>query len=277
MASDVIFSLQQVSFAYPAGTQALADISFDIRRGESVAIAGANSSGKSTLLKLLDGLLFATSGTVVALGTPLTETAVETPPFCREFRRQVGLLFQNPDVQLFNPTTREELAFGPLQLEVSEKETERRVADIAHLVGIEHLLDRSPASLSSGEKRLVALASLLTCAPRVLLLDEPTAGLDPRNQRWLIDFLKELRADGVTLVIASHDLSFVFDTSDRAVILSEDHRLAADGPAHKVLADADLLLDVNLIHEHTHRHGDAFHTHLHRHDPSHKHPHDTNP
>ena len=218
--------------------------------------------------------MFATSGTVSALNTALSEDIVETPPFSKQFRREIGFLFQNPDVQLFNSTVHEELAFGPLQLGFTEKETNQRIADTAHLVGVEHLLARSPAQLSAGEKKLVAFAGLLTCAPKVLLLDEPTAGLDPRAQHWLAEFLIELRSNGVTLVIATHDLSFVFEVADRVLVLSEDHRLIADGPVKTVLSDADLLLGANLIHEHVHRHGDSFHRHLHTHAGGHEHMHE---
>jgi len=270
---EVLFSIRDASYAYPGGGEAICRLSFEICYGEAVAILGANGSGKSTLLRLLDGLIFPTSGVIAAMGTDLTERSIRREPFAARFRQSVGFLFQNPDVQLFNPTVREELAFGPLQLGLPSEEIERRTADKAHLLGIEKLLDRSPAHLSSGEKKLVALASLLTCEPCVLLMDEPSAGLDPRNQRWLMEFLKEIHSEGTTLIIASHDLSFVFEVAERALVLSEDHRLAADGPILDVLGDLNLLLGANLIHEHTHRHGDRFHAHLHSHVKEHEHEH----
>jgi len=245
--SEIIFDLNHVDYRYPGGAVALRDITFSAAAGERLAIIGANGSGKSTLLHLLDGLYFADSGTVDAFGVTLTETAVETPPFAREFRRRVGFLFQNSDAQLFCARVDEELAFGPLQLRLSREEIERRVADVLRFVGIEHLRERSPQQLSEGEKKKVALASILTCGPRVLLLDEPSAGLDPRTQDWLVEFLGALHDAGITLVEASHDLNFVADTADRALVLSEDHRLVRDAPVTQVLSDCDLLASVNLI------------------------------
>jgi len=245
--SEIIFDLNHVDYRYPGGAVALRDIAFSVAAGERLAIIGANGSGKSTLLHLLDGLYFADSGTVSALGAVLSETAVETPPFSREFRRRVGFLFQNSDAQLFCARVDEELAFGPLQLRLPHDEIERRVADSLRLVGIEHLRQRSPQQLSEGEKKKVALAGILTCGPRVLLLDEPSAGLDPRTQDWLVEFLGALHDAGITLIEASHDLEFVADTADRALVLSEDHRLVRDAPVTQVLSECDLLASVNLI------------------------------
>jgi len=197
----------------------------------------------------------------------------ETPPFAREFRQKVGLLFQNPDAQLFCPTVEEELAFGPLQLGLPEEQIERRVSDVLTLVGIEPLRHRSPQSLSGGEKKKVALAALLTCGPRVILMDEPSASLDPRTQQWLARFLQTLQSRGVTLILSSHDLGFVAETTDRALILSEDHRLVYDGPVAAALRDLDLLLSVNLIHAHAHAHNGLIHPHPHLHEIWHNHPH----
>lgn len=245
--SAIIFDLKHVDYRYPSGAVALSDVTFRVAAGERLAIIGANGSGKSTLLHLLDGLYFADSGTVSALGAVLSETAVETPSFSREFRRRVGFLFQNSDAQLFCARVDEELAFGPLQLRLPREEVERRVADVLRFVGIEHLHERSPQQLSEGEKKKVALASILTCGPRVLLLDEPSAGLDPRTQDWLAEFLGALHDAGITLVEASHDLGFVADTADRALVLSEDHRLVRDARVTQALSDCDLLASVNLI------------------------------
>jgi cobalt/nickel transport system ATP-binding protein len=244
---EIIFDLNHVDYRYPSGSVALRDITFSVAAGERIAVIGANGSGKSTLLHLLDGLYFANNGTVAAFGATLTEAAVETPPFSRDFRRQAGFLFQNSDAQLFSARVDEELAFGPLQLRLAPEEIERRVSDILKLLRIEHLRERSPQQLSEGEKRKVALASILTCGPRVLLLDEPSAGLDPRTQDWLVEFLRSLHDAGITLIEASHDLDFVADTADRALVLSEDHRLVRDAQVTHVLADCDLLASVNLI------------------------------
>jgi cobalt/nickel transport system ATP-binding protein len=138
---------------------------------------------------------------------------------------------------------------------------------------IEHLRDRSPQGLSGGEKKKVALASVIACGPRVILLDEPSAGLDPRTQQWLIELMGMLHKSGVTLITSSHDLAFVAEVSDRALILSDDHRLVHDGPVRDALADLDLLLSANLIRTHAHRHDGATHAHPHLHEALHEHGH----
>jgi len=255
----------------------LSEIDFSVKAGECVALLGANASGKSTLLHLLDGLYFPTQGSVAAFGRELTEESVETPPFSREFRQQVGFLFQNSDAQLFCTTVEDELAFGPLQLRLPAGEVETRVLDTLRLFGIEHLRARSPQTLSGGEKKKVALASIITCGPRVILADEPSAGLDPRTQAWLTEFVVLLKRSGVTLIAASHDLSFVAETADRALILSEDHRLVYDGTVRDALSDLDLLLSVNLIHAHAHLHDGTVHVHPHLHEAWHDHEHELGP
>ena len=248
-------------------------IGFSVSEGESIAILGANASGKSTLLHLLDGLYFANKGSVHAFGTLLTEDSVETLPFSRQFRQGVGFLFQNSDAQLFCATVEEELAFGPMQLRLSEDQVERRVSDVLSMFGIEHLRKRSPQTLSGGEKKKVALAAIITCGPKVILLDEPSTGLDPRTQQWLTEFLIELNKSGVTLITSSHDLSFVAEVADRALILSEEHKLLKDGSVKEILSDLDLLLSANLIHAHAHRHNGEVHEHPHFHEAWHEHSH----
>ncbi len=266
-----VFEIDHVSFGYESGRACLDDVSFTVRFGERVALAGANGSGKTTLLHILDGLLFPGAGRVLFDGAVLSEEALEESDLGPRFRRSVGLLFQNSDAQLFCPTVEEELAFGPLQTGMSRDEIGRRMSDTADLLGITALLNRSPLQLSAGEKKTVALASLLTMAPGVLLLDEPTAGLDPRSQSRLVDLLAELNEAGLTLVTATHDLVLLPHLADRLIVLDEDHRLAADGPVGEIMEDEPLLESVNLIHEHRHRHGSIVHSHPHRHGHSHGH------
>jgi cobalt/nickel transport system ATP-binding protein len=242
-----VFKLENVCFEYAESVPALQGISLDVHEGESIALLGANASGKSTLLQLMDGLCFASSGSIKAFGTTLSEQSVEAPPFMHLFRQNVGFLFQNPDAQLFSSTVWEELAFGPVQMGLPKEDIERRVRDVLLMVGIEKLAKRAPQTLSGGEKKKVALASILTCAPKVILLDEPGAGLDPRTQEWLAEFILRLKASGVTLVLASHDLGLVAEVSDRTLVLSEDHRLLFDGSTLLALADQELLLSANLI------------------------------
>jgi cobalt/nickel transport system ATP-binding protein len=263
------FALSGVAHAYGSGMCALTDIDLVIEAGQHVAVVGANGSGKSTLLKMLDGLVFCDSGTVTAFGRPLTEDALQDPDFRREFRSRVGFVFQDADVQLFCNTVFDELAFGPLQLGLGPDEVRARVAEVADALRIGKLLDRAPYTLSGGEKKRVAIASVLTMRPEVLLMDEPTNALDPRSQVWLLDVLREWKLAGRTVVVATHDLSAAAESCERMVVLSEDHRIVADGTPDEVLARRDLLLSVNLIHEHEHRHDDARHTHGHAHGHAH--------
>lgn len=259
------FVLSGVRHEYQAGIVALEGIDLIIERGQQVAVVGANGSGKSTLLRLLDGLAFPTSGTVTAFGHPLTERAIEEPRFRREFRSRVGFVFQDADVQLFNPTVFDELAFGPLQLGLPEDGVRERVSKTAEALRISKLLDRAPYTLSGGEKKRVAIASVLTMQPDVLLMDEPTNALDPRSQVWLLEVLADRKVAGCTAVLATHDLSAAAEACDRMVVLSEDHSIVADGTPAEVLAQSDLLLEVNLIHEHAHRHDITEHEHPHEH------------
>ena len=261
------FELRGVAHAYKAGGTALAGLDLTIAPGEHVAVVGANGTGKSTLLKLLDGLVFASAGEVRAFGAPLTEDALEDPAFRRAFRSRVGFVFQDADVQLFCSDAFDELAFGPLQLGLPEEEVRRRVAAAAEELHIEKLLDRPPYTLSGGEKKRVAIASVITMRPQVLLLDEPTNALDPRSQVWLLDLLDEWRREGRTVVMATHDLSAAAEAADRIVVMSEEHTVVADGTPEEVLTQHALLLEVNLIHEHTHRHASTAHRHAHAHGP----------
>lgn len=260
-----VFSLRNVSYSYGNGSPVLKDLNLDFPAGERTVVVGANGTGKSTLLSLLDGLVFPASGAVVAFGTSLSEKALEDPVFSREFRKRVAFVFQNPDVQLFSSTVWDEIAFGPLQLGFSGPEITRTVENLLATLRIVELRDRAPHTLSDGQKKKVAIASSLATGPDVLLLDEPTNGLDPRTQVWLIELLDELFREGKTIITATHDLSIAGDIADRAIVFSEDHSVAADGRFSDIIANEDLLLEVNLIHEHAHRHGESAHVHRHGH------------
>lgn len=255
------FDLEAVSFAFAGGPPVLSDLTLAIERGETVALLGANGSGKSTFLKLLGGLLFPSAGKIRAFGEALTERALRDEAASQAFRRRVGFVFHNADAQLFSATVRDEIAFGPLHLGLGREEVERRTLDVAAMLSIDRLLERAPFRLSAGEKRRVALACVLSIGPEVLLLDEPTSGLDPRTQRWLAEMLVTLRRAGKTIVAATHDLELAAEVADRAVVLGEDHRVHADGRAATVLTDITLLLSVNLIHAQSHWHGGHLHVH----------------
>lgn len=275
-----VFDLSHVGYHYGQGVMALQDVSFAVHPGEKIAILGANGSGKSTLIKMLDGLIHPQAGTLAAFGEPLTEAALRSDAFAHRFRRRVAFIFQNSDAQLFSPTVREEIAFGPLQMGLDREEVERRLHDVSGLLGIGPLLDRAPFHLSGGEKKKVAIAGALVINPDVLLLDEPTNGLDPRSQYWLVQLLVQLHQAGKTLITATHDLNIVSTIADRVLIFSEDHTLVADGASAEILQDLPLLLRVNLIHANLHRHDGLFHAHPHAQRPhhhdlnsdSHKHP-----
>jgi cobalt/nickel transport system ATP-binding protein len=251
-ADGCLLELERVSYSYLRRFPALDRVSLCIRAGEKVALLGANGCGKSTLLKLLDGLIFPDAGRYTAFGTEVTEDALEEEEFNGSFRSRVGFIFQNSDAQVFSPTVREEIAFGPLNLAMAAEEVEERVADTLDMLGIADIADRAPYQLSGGQKKRVAIASVLVMNPQVLLFDEPTAALDPRTQQWLLELIVALNESGKTIVLATHDLERLDMVADRCVVFSEGHRIVAEGTPGEILGDRDLLLGVNLIHEHTH-------------------------
>jgi cobalt/nickel transport system ATP-binding protein len=265
--SGLVFELQNVSYSYSGKHSALSGISMNVKSGDSIAILGANGSGKSTLLKILCGLIFPSSGTVKAFGSTLSEAGLELnrSEFARYFRRRVGMVFQDADSQLFSPVVWEEVSFAPLQLDLPQQDVEKRVNEALSLLGIPHLRNRSPQSLSEGEKRKVALASVLSLGPDVLLLDEPSSDLDPRTKVWLEGFLNELHDSGKTIITATHDLELAADTSNHCIILNEQHSIAGEGPTEEMLGNWDLMLNANLVHVHAHKHGQVLHTHPHAH------------
>lgn len=263
--SKAVFELKSVGFDYPSGENALHGVDLTIKRGEKVVLLGANGSGKSTLLKLLNGLLFINQGTLKAFGQDLSEERLAYEEFSFAFHRRVGFVFQNSDAQLFNSNVWEEIAFGPVQLGLPEAEVRRLVDDIIDRLGLEHLRQRPPFRLSGGEKKLVALASVLVLDPDVLLLDEPTNGLDPRTQRKLIRMIQQLGTEGKTIITATHNLEIVSEIADRALVFSENHQLAAAGSCGEILSNIGLLAQVNLIDAEFHVHPHATETLVHAH------------
>ncbi len=245
---SAVFFVDDVHFAYPGQEPSVNGVSFTVAPGERLALLGANGSGKSTLLHLLDGLYFPTAGAITAFDQRLSEDTLARSPFGPRFRQAVGFLFQNSDAQLFCATVQEELAFAPLQLRWPKATIQQRIEDTLQLMEITHLRHRAPLNLSGGEKKRVALASLLVVGPAVLLLDEPMTGLDPRSQAILLEILDELHRAGMTMITATHDLSLLPRLADRVLVLSEDHRLVADDAVNTILARTELLLAVNLIH-----------------------------
>ena len=244
---ELLLDVRDACYRYLERFPALDGVSLQVRRGESVALLGANGCGKSTLLKLLDGLVFPDTGSYRAFGQEITEPALEDDQLAEAFRGRVGFVFQNADAQVFSPSVREEVAFGPLQLGLDRAAAAGRVDDVLALLGIEELAERAPYQLSGGQKKRVAIASVLAMNPDVLLFDEPTAALDPRTQDWLLDLLGDLRSAGKTIVLATHDLASLPGLAERCVVLGEDHRVLADGGTAEVLGDRGLLVRANLV------------------------------
>jgi cobalt/nickel transport system ATP-binding protein len=229
--SHHLVEVKDLEYAYPDGTCVLRGVSFRITHGEAVAIIGANGAGKSTLLLQLNGCLQPQSGTVRIGDFPLNP---KTLPYVR---RTVGMVFQDPDDQLFMPLVYDDVAFGPLNLGLPLEEVEARVASALATVGALHLRDRPPYRLSGGEKRAVAIAAVLSMSPSILVMDEPSSYLDPKTRRQLIKLLQTFKH---TLIIATHDLDLVLDLCSRTIVLKEG-KVAADGPTLDILQDEELL------------------------------------
>jgi cobalt/nickel transport system ATP-binding protein len=244
-----IIRLEGVSYSYYGRIPAVRDISFSIKEGERFAVIGANGTGKSTLLQIMCGLIHQSEGNVWFRGNEVSEKTLRNRSFLKYFRESVGYVFQDSDIQLFCPTVLDELLYGPLQLEINKSE----------------------AMLSGGEKKRVAIGSVLTMNPEVMLFDEPTNGLDPRTQCFLVELLLLLSESGKTVVITTHDLSLVAELETKVALLSEEHRIEKVGNCGDILKDEDLLLKANLIHEHLHIHNNRAHKHRHSHYFFHKH------
>lgn len=266
-----IICIEHISYHYHDTISALTDINLEIKRGERFAIIGANGTGKTTLLQIINGLIFPDSGKLFFKGTEVLKQTLKDRGFLRFFRQSIGYVFQDSDVQLFCPTVLDELLYGPLQLEIEGEEAMDRAHEIMKMLNIEHLKSRPTYMLSGGEKKKVAIGSVLTMNPEVLLFDEPTNGLDPKTQCFLVELMLALNEAGKTLVIATHDLSLVDELQATVGVLSEEHRIEKTGSAMDILEDEDLLLRVNLIHEHIHRHGEVTHRHIHSHYLFHRH------
>ncbi|MGA2401991.1 MAG: ABC transporter ATP-binding protein [Syntrophobacteraceae bacterium] len=229
--SHHIVEVKDLKYSYPDGTPALNNLNFRITHGESVALVGANGAGKSTLLLHLNGCLTPQAGSVRIGDMPLTRETLKL------VRQTVGMVFQDPDDQLFLPRVFDDVAFGPTNLGLPPDEVEQRVLSALALVGAAHLKDRPPYRLSAGEKRAVSIATVLSMSPSILVMDEPTSNLDPKARRQLIHLLSEFEH---TKIIATHDMDMVLDLCSRAIVL-KDGELVADGAVRDILNDRDLL------------------------------------
>jgi len=250
---NAAIEILSLSFRYPDGTRALSEVSFRVAEGECVGLLGPNGSGKSTLLHHLNGIL--PERLQAEARAVLIEGRAVTPQNVSAIRRRAGLLFQDPDDQLFCSTVSEDVAFGPEQLGLPAGEVETRVRGALEQVGLSDLAGRPPHHLSTGEKRRACLAGVLACSPGILVLDEPTSGLDPRGRRELIALLRDIPA---TKLIATHDLELVVELCPRSVILDRG-RVVADGPTRTLLNDEALMLAHGLERPHVLQHS---HPHL---------------
>ncbi len=229
--SDPVLDVSGLAYAYPDGHQALYGVDLHVHRGERVALLGPNGAGKTTLVLHLNGILAAGAGSVSVSGLPVTKENLQ------EIRRRVGVVFQDPDDQLFMPSVRDDVAFGPRNLGVKGADLDRRVMDALEKVGMAEFADRPPHHLSFGQRRRVAVATVLAMEPEILVLDEPSSNLDPASRRELADILRSL---DVTVLMVTHDLPYAYELCPRSVVLSGGV-MVADGATYDVLTDDDLM------------------------------------
>jgi len=257
-----MIELENIRYAWPdVSPPALDGVSLTLREGEKWVLLGANGCGKSTLLKLMNGLVMPQAGRFRYCGEDVTPQRLKQGAFARRFRSETVLLFQHPEAMLFNPTVRDEIAYAPRRLGLPDADA--RVARWAAALKLEALLDKAPFTLSGGQKQKVALAAILALEPRLLLLDEPAANLDPWTSGWLVDFLLDC---GKTVVTSTHNLSMAAELGERALVMGEGGRVLFNGAITEALRDQALLEAANLMHRHRHRHDGAEHVHAHAHD-----------
>jgi cobalt/nickel transport system ATP-binding protein len=261
--AEPLYSLTNASYSYAGSIPAMSGTSLTISKGERTAVIGANGTGKSTLLTMLDALIFPQQGSLAFSGKVITPAAMNDAAFQKNFRKQVGFVFQNPDIQLFCPTVKEDILFGPLQLGIPRGDTSERLERVTALLKLAPLLERSPHTLSLGEKKKVAIASVLVIEPDVLLLDEPTAGLDPQTMRDIIAVLQHAHQAGKSVVFATHDLHIVEEIADTVHVFGGTRTIIRSGKPEEILADKEFLQKNNLAHIHVHRHLHTGHVHEH--------------
>nr|WP_320025242.1 ABC transporter ATP-binding protein [uncultured Acetobacterium sp.] len=231
-----MLAIEKLNYAYPDGHQAIRDVNLKIEEGESIALVGANGAGKSSLFKLIIGISEIKDGSI-----KVGELSVGKKTL-KDVRRKVGMVFQNPDDQLFMTKVYDDIAFGPRNELLTEEEVEVRVVNALETLGITHLRDRMPHRLSGGEKRVIAIASVLAMNPQIILFDEPTSFLDPQARRNVINTLDALK---MTKIIATHDLDMALDICDRVIILHHGS-VFADGTVNDILLDENLLSQCHL-------------------------------
>lgn len=241
-----MIKLENISFTYK-NKIALDNVNVHIKEGESIAIIGPNGSGKSTFLKLLNAIIFPSQGKYIFDEVEINENYLKDSKSLKLFHKRLGFVFQNSDAQLFCSTVFEEIAFGLMQMDLLEVEVSKRVSDCLNLLNIDKLKEEHPYNLSGGEKKRVAIASVLAMNPEVIILDEPMNGIDPKGKRFLRDLLIALNKSGKTIICATHDFEYVEGIFNRAIVFSEEHKIIKDDKYENVIKDEDFLRKYNII------------------------------
>ena len=239
--TNIQLSTENLSFTYPDGTRALKNINIEIEKGEKVAIIGPNGAGKSTLFSHFNGLTEPTSGCVKIEGKPISFEKDEL----LKVRQKVGIVFQDPNDQLFAPTVKEDIAFGPMNLGLSYDEVEKRVEDALNMVGMENYEDKTPHHLSGGQQKRIAIAGIIAMKPELMILDEPTAGLDPDGVEKVLNIMNQLNEEGMTLIISSHDIDMISKYADKIFVLYNGE-IIESGNKNKIFSDMELLKKAHL-------------------------------
>lgn len=239
--TNIQLSTENLSFTYPDGTQALKNINIEIEKGEKVAIIGPNGAGKSTLFSHFNGLTEPTSGCVKIEGKPISFEKDEL----LKVRQKVGIVFQDPNDQLFAPTVKEDIAFGPMNLGLSYDEVEKRVEDALKMVGMENYEDKTPHHLSGGQQKRIAIAGIIAMKPELMILDEPTAGLDPDGVEKVLNIMNQLNEERMTLIISSHDIDMISKYADKIFVLYNGE-IIESGNKNKIFSDMELLKKAHL-------------------------------
>jgi len=238
-----MIELEAIKLGWPDAPAVISGLSLQISVGEKVALLGPNGCGKSTLLQMIAGLIFPEHGVYHYCGQAVTRAQLQKRNWEHDFRQDVGLVFQHPEAMFFNATVRDEIAWGPRRL--GWMNAEERTLHWAQELGLGAQLEQPPHSLSGGEKQRLALACVLILEPKLLLLDEPTANLDPRSVGWLCDYLL---SSGTTVILSTHSLDIAAEVTNRALVLERNGGLFADGPSEQVLGNTELLIDIGLMH-----------------------------
>lgn len=239
--TNIQLSTENLSFTYPDGTRALKNINIEIEKGEKVAIIGPNGAGKSTLFSHFNGLTEPTSGCVKIEGKPISFEKDEL----LKVRQKVGIVFQDPNDQLFAPTVKEDITFGPMNLGLSYDEVEKRVEDALKMVGMENYEDKTPHHLSGGQQKRIAIAGIIAMKPELMILDEPTAGLDPDGVEKVLNIMNQLNEEGMTLIISSHDIDMISKYADKIFVLYNGE-IIESGNKNKIFSDMELLKKAHL-------------------------------